>query len=182
MNIGFRGLASMNMLAWMLAWTLAFSTPARATIRQEVNYVNPATACQAVLTGDAEIRVKATGVRNESTTKNAYVICGYAKPSIDGGIANIRKLDIGFASLDSKDHYFDCTAVTGIGSKDAIYATRHVAAFAAGDYSSWVWTPGDWGSADDYIPYGFQPSITCLLPPQTAIVYTLDWYDLDIGN
>jgi len=157
----------------------AISMPARSALVQKVNYTNPAMACQASLPGDTSVRPKATGVRNESTSKSVYVICGYSKPTTDGSTANIRKLDIGFASLDGKDHYFDCTAVTGLGSAYATYTTKHVAAFGAGDYSPWVWTPSDWGSEDDYIPYSFQPSITCLLPPQTSIVYTLDWYDVE---
>ena len=168
-----------------LACVPAFMRHAQAELRQEANYLNPAAACQlSEPAGASYARPRATGFRNESLTRSAFVICGYGKPTMDGAAANIRYLILGVASMDGTSKTVNCTAATGLYGHQIyppMYSTLSVATNPDNTLGFINWFPADWGSQEPYIPGGYEPSVTCLLPPKTAIVYVANMYDLDFG-
>jgi len=168
-----------------LASAPAFMSRAQAELRQEANYLNPAAACQVIEpAGLAYTKTRATGLRNESATQGVFVICGYGKPTGDGSDANIRYLILAVASIDGTSKTVTCTAVTGLYGHQIYppaYSTLTVSTRTDNTMSFFDWFPANWGSTETYIPGGYEPSVTCFLPPKTAIVYVADMYDLDYG-
>ena len=168
--------------ATFLVCGLAANLPAHAATRLEANYQNSASACQlSIPTTDTQVRPKATGFRNESTTRSAFVICGYDLPTID---SFPLALHIEFVSLDGVNRTVSCTAVTGLsGLYDLVYSSKSAPSYGPPyyDYGLISWTPTDFGSTGS-IPNGFAPSVTCTLPPQTAITMIFNFYDLEIGS
>jgi len=167
------------LLSAVLAW-MAMSIAARAALRQNWGYGNPADACQlSIPTTDTQVRPKASGFRNESTSKSAFVICGYNTPTVDSASKQIL---IYFTSMDGMSRNISCTAVSGMaGAEPMVYSTKSISSTAAGTYTALLWTAGDFGGTSD-IPYGEAPSVTCTLPPQTAVTQVINAFDYEIGN
>lgn len=164
----------------MLAFGLGMSASSEAARRILYNYDNPATACQlSIPTTDTEVRPKATGFRNESTTKSAFVICGYGKPTNDSFMSGLR---MNFTSIDGTARNISCTAVSGLhGVYGSFYSTKSVSSTSGGSYSFLGWDPVDFSAVTE-IPYSFSASVTCTLPPQTAITLVYSRYELEIGS
>lgn len=165
----------------LLACGLVMSLPGNAATRLESNYQNPASACQlSIPTTDTQVRPKATGYRNESKTKSAFVICGYDLPTIDGFPLAIH-LEV--VSLDGAARTVNCTAVTGVsGLYTLVYSSKSVSTDPWPDgYGLVSWGPADFGGVDS-IPNGFVPSVTCTLPPQSAITMIFSFYNFEIGD
>ena len=165
----------------ILACGLAMSTPATAVMHTLFSYQNPAAACQLnTPTTDTQVRPKATGYRNESTSNSAFVICGIDKPGSD---TLILGFDLMFISIDGNIRTINCTAVTGIaGFSPLIYSAKSAPSIISGGFSYIGWASPDFSGTEDPIPYGYEPSVTCALPPQTAITAITTSYNLDIGN
>ena len=165
-------------IAAALALALGLCTTAGAAVRDVFSTANPATACQlSIPTTDTEVRPKATGFRNESTTKSAFIICGYIMPTPD---SNATFANIGLASLDGQAHTFNCTMVTGnYGFGAVMYATKAVTAPASGGQYT-AWGPTDFGASGSF-PGGSVVSITCPLPPQVTITFLQLGYKIDVG-
>jgi hypothetical protein len=161
---------------------LGHETPSstHATLRQNWGYGNPADACQlSIPTTDTQVRPKASGFRNESTGKSAFVICGYNTPSYD---STSKQILIYFTSMDGVSRNISCTAVSGMaGAEPMVYSTKSISSTAAETYTALLWTPADFGGTTD-IPYGEAVSVTCTLPPQTAITQIINAFDYEIGN
>lgn len=164
----------------LLAFGSAMSMPAHAALRQNWGYGNPADACQlSIPTIDTQVRPKASGYRNESTSKSAFVICGYNTPSYD---STSKQILIYFTSMDGASRNISCTAVSGMaGAEPMFYSTKSISSTAADTYTALLWTAADFGGTTD-IPYGESPSVTCTLPPQTAITQVINAFDYEIGN
>jgi len=162
----------------LLACGLALCTPVGAVIHATYNYLNPGAACQlSIPTTDTAVRPKATGFRNESTAKSAFVICGYGMPSNDQLVTSI---DLYFISIDGGSRNVSCTAVSGTaGLFPQVYSTK--SATSATTVTDMRWLPSDF-SGTSQIPYTFSPSVTCTLPPETSIVFVADGYNLDVGS
>ena len=164
----------------VIACGLAIFAPSHAALRQNWGYGNPADACQlSIPTTDTQVRPKASGFRNESTTKSAFVICGYGTPSYD---STSKQILIYFTSMDGISRNISCTAVSGMaGAEPMVYSTKSISSTAAETYTALLWTASDFGGTTD-IPYGESPSVTCTLPPQTAITQVINTFDYEIGN
>lgn len=164
----------------LLAFGFAICAPSHATKRENANYANPASSCQlSIPTTDTQVRPKATGYRNESTTKSAFVICGYDTPSKD---SNSKVVLVDFTSMDGVSRNISCTAVNGMaGTEPLTYSTKSVPSTYQGTFSALFWYPGDFGGTRD-IPLGEAMSVTCTLPPQTAITQLYNSFDSEIGN
>ena len=161
---------------------LATSISVNAATREEWNFQNTATSCQlATSSTNTQARGKTTGFRNESTTKNAIVLCGYNVPTVDSWPTS---LSIEVATIDGVARTVNCTAATGIsGLYDFIYSSKSVSSNVDNNGYGWLgWFPSDFGSTNDFIPGGYSPSVTCVLPPQTAISMLWDTYYLEIGG
>ena len=164
----------------VFACGLAMSAPSHAALRQNWGYGNPADACQlSIPTTDTQVRPKASGYRNESTSKSAFVICGYSTPTYD---STSKQILIYFTSMDAVSRNISCTAVSGMaGAEPLTYSTKSISSTAAETYTALLWTPADFGGTTD-IPYGEAVSVTCTLPPQTAITQVINAFDYEIGN
>ena len=162
----------------LLACGLALPAPVVAVQVAKYNYLNPAAACQlSVPTTDTAVRPKATGYRNESSTKSAFVVCGYGMPSND---SLVTLIDLHFVSIDGTPRNISCTAVSGTaGLFPQTYSTKSVSSGSGA--SQMQWAPSDFAGTTD-IPYTFSPSVTCTLPPLTAITFVDDGYRLEIGS
>ena len=160
---------------------LALSTPSAAA--EVYEYANPAAACQlSIPTTDIQVRPKATGFRNESTTKGAFVICGYSQPTKDATDGLPSSIQIYFHSIDDAGRNISSTTVTGVdGLWPMVYSTKTTQSTANGTCSDLAWGPGDFGGTSE-IPYGFHVSVTCSLPPQTSITSILNSVQYEIGN
>lgn len=159
---------------------LASSATTHAATRALTTNQNPGAVCQlSIPTTDTQIRPKATGFRNESTTKNAFVFCGNVMPTNDSFATSI---EIDFASMDGVARTISCTGVNGFpGIFAPSYSTKTVSSTANGTTAYLLWTPADFSGVDE-IPSGYAPSITCTLPPQTAITMVTNRSLLEIGN
>jgi hypothetical protein len=166
--------------ACLLALGLAMSASTHAALRQNWGYGNPGDACQlSIPTTDTQVRPKASGYRNESTSKSAFVICGYNTPSYD---STSKQILIYFTSMDGVSRNISCTAVSGMaGAEPMVYSTKSISSTAAETYTALLWTASDFGGTTD-IPYGESPSVTCTLPPQTAITQLINAFDYEIGS
>lgn len=165
-----------------LACALALSAPSTASVLYPVNYLNPAAACQlSTPTTDTQARPKASGYRNESATKSIFAICGFGT-STNGGSGTANYLEIDFTSIDGVSRNISCTAVSGIaGRYSQGYVTKSIPSLYDGSYAILTWSPEEFGWGGS-IPGGFAPSVTCTLPPQTAITLVGAGYVLDAGN
>ena len=154
---------------FVLTCGLATSVPAAATVSYPISYLNPAAACQlSVPNSNTQARPRASGYRNESATNSVSVICGFSA-SNDGSKSTVSYLIVNFTSIDGVSRNINCTAVSGLaGQYSQGYSTKSVSSRDSGNYATLGWEPDDfgWGAS---IPGGFAPSVTCTLPPQTAI-------------
>jgi len=162
----------------VLACGLVMSMPADAALHQTATFLNPAAGCQlSIPTTDTEVRPKATGFRNESTTKSAFVICGYPRPTADSMPADIELL---VHSMDGSARTVNCTAVTGIdGLYPPVYSSKSVSSNTSSALVQWF--PNDFGGTTT-IPNGYHVSVTCTLPPQTSIIALGSLIFVEIGN
>ncbi|GAA5006524.1 hypothetical protein FNZ56_05115 [Pseudoluteimonas lycopersici] len=141
-----------------------------------VDYVNGG-ACQlSIPTTDTGVRPKATGLRNESTTTSSFVICTIQRniPSSSSSDPNYVSVWANLYSLDGVSHDISCTAVVGIlagdASSDLKYSTKTESISNTTGSQAIFWTNSDFGGIyGDPITRSFNISITCKLPPQSAI-------------
>lgn len=165
-----------------LACGLAMSAPADATLHQAWTYQNPAEACQlSIPTTDTEVRPKATGFRNESTTKSAFVICGLVAPAQESSPNSFPiQVLLYMHSMDGIARIVNCTAVTGLdGVTPLVYSSKAEVSNSGVNYL--IWYPSDFGGTTT-IPNGYAISVTCTLPPQTSIISVAAWNSIEIGN
>lgn len=169
----------------LLAMGLATSASTHAALRQNWNYANPGSGCQlSIPTTDTQVRPKATGYRNESTTKSAFVICGFGTPTDDGTALNAN---LYFHSIDGVSRDISCTAVTGTeGLSQLVYSTKTVGSTAGGNASAMGWTDYDFAAqgAPSYVNIrdGWAVSVTCNLPPLTSITLANSKFQIEIGS
>ena len=161
----------------VLAIGLATSHETRAATITSLQHA-PGSVCQlSIPTTDTKFRPKATGARNESTTASSFVICTLPHAKTTG---SYKQIEIVFYSLDGISRILSCTAVPGVldSPDDPIrYSTKTANAFDTNAYHQYfVWSASDFGGTyGDPIPGGFNNSVTCNLPPQTAINIIEGW-------
>jgi hypothetical protein len=133
--------------------------------------------CQlSIPTTDTKFRPKAIGARNESSTTSSFVVCPLP---VTGASSNdyFQQVQVALYSLGGISRSVTCTAVSGWyfpGSDvDAKYSSKSAAVAGSGVSAVLLWRAPDFGEGNDGDPIksstGF--SITCNLPPQTAISY-----------
>lgn len=142
--------------------------------------------CQlSIPTTDTKFRPRATGARNESTTTSNFVICPFVVSPSDSDAAPVTSFYAMLYSLDGNAHNgVSCTAVTGIQSLGLppVYAAQTVDVPATGS-ASVNWYGSDFGGTDGTpITASANLSVTCLLPPQTAIDTLVFNYRYEIGT
>jgi hypothetical protein len=139
----------------------------------------PGSVCQlSIPTTNTGVRPKATGFRNESTTTSNFVICPLVSPT--GTSSDVFTfVNIALLSLDNRSHDVACTAVANAIS--ATYSSKTIAVGPSG--GSYQWSASDFaGTFGTPIVGSQEMSITCMLPPQTAIRFLGGYYNYEIGN
>jgi hypothetical protein len=162
------------LLATVIACGLVLPTSARAASVVEWNYLNPAASCQPSNAEDRpDLRPRATGLRNEGRTNGAFVICGYSEPGADGPST---AFEIWFAPMDGVSREIRCTAVTGLaGTSGPVYSSKSVSSTSKGTFAFLRWVGSDFYDTRGIMD-SFSASVTCLLPPQTAITLVTNRY------
>jgi len=143
-------------------------------------------ACQlSIPTTDTKFRPKATGARNESTTTSNFVICPIPSPVLNSGTDSFKLAAVYIYSIDGASHDVTCTAVTGYnGSTNLKYSSKTltVSSVYGAMGAPFLWSGADFGGANNIPIVGSATfSVTCLLPPQTAVNLFSGSYDYNIG-
>ncbi len=159
----------------------ALSTPTASADAVSTFALATGSGCQlSIPTTNTGVRPKATGIRNESQTASNFVICPIV---VTNGTTNgITGLTIGLYSLDGNTSYVSCTAVTGVfGNQMApqIYSTKIQPISSTIGYQMVSWFGDNFGG-NPGDPF-YVMSVTCLLPPQTAIDFIQTNYSYEVG-
>ncbi|MFT3898332.1 MAG: hypothetical protein QM719_11680 [Thermomonas sp.] len=142
--------------------------------------------CQlSIPTTDTKFRPKATGARNESATTSSFVICPFSITPSTSNASPVLGFYLTLYSLDGLAHNnVSCTAVTGIQTLGIppVYSakTADIPASGAGQLS---WLGADFGGTNgNPITGSANLSVTCNLPPQTAIDTLVTNFNYEIGT
>lgn len=159
---------------------LAGPLAATADTRLASSY-NPGSSCQlSIPTTDTSVRAKASGFRNESTSVSNFVICPIHTP-ITTDYGPFISLYVHVEPIGFIEREVSCTAVVGLTSGSLQYSTKTYT-FAHGGFNVY-WQASDFnGTAEDPINYSDISTITCLLPPQSLILFSGGNYYYDIGT
>jgi hypothetical protein len=160
---------------------MLLSQPAQAVVTTYDHFSNPARACQlSIPTTDTKVRPKATGYRNEGTT-NQFAICGL--DNLDFRTQSVLSFGIGLTSMDGAAHTVSCTAVNGVSGVFPLQYSTTTINVPATAFKQYLWDATNFGGAADAKILGsLNPSITCILPPNVAIIYLFEYSDIDIGT
>lgn len=138
----------------------------------EYAFINAAQGCQlSSPTIDTKVASRATGFRNDGTA-GSFVICGFWIPDQEG--VNFYTATVYLETTDGTTHDVTCTGVNGIAGiypQKYVAKTAHVEPGTTG--TNWItFLPADFGGVNGVtdIPQSDAFSITCALPPHTAIV------------
>lgn len=142
--------------------------------------------CQlSIPTTDTKYRPKATGARNESTTTSNFVICPFSISPSGGNASPVVLFYATLYSIDGVAHNnVSCTAVTGIQTLGLppVYSSKTVNIPATGA-ANVQWKGSDFGGTDGTpITGSANLSVTCNLPPQTAIDTLVTNFNYEIGT
>jgi hypothetical protein len=171
--------------SFVAIYGLAMPPAIEAAQTPGINFATGSVCQLSIPTTDTKFRPKATGARNESTTTSNFVICPLPS-SLQWTNDAFDDIYIGLYSLDGASHNVSCTAVSGWRESGYVYSTKNwvVTNTEVGHPDSYmVWNAGDFGgTAGDQITSSLAFSITCLLPPQTAIDYIQGELKYEIGT
>ena len=167
-----------------IAYAVA-TVPTATAATQVGSHFVPGSDCQlSIPTTNTQFRPKATGGRNESATVSNFVICPISSPLTYSNNNDFLGV-IRVYSLDGATHSVSCTAVSGYDQAALLYSTKTFDVGSA-DPSighATVWSAADFGgTAGDPIPGSAGFTMTCLLPPQTAIAHAIGAFVYNIGS
>ena len=150
-----------------------------------INFATGSVCQLSIPTTNTGVRPRATGFRNESTTTGNFVICPLPS-SLQWTNDAFDDIYIGLYSLDGANHNVSCTAVSGWRESGYVYSTKNfvVTNTEVGHADTYIeWRANDFGGMDgERITSSLAFSITCQLPPQTAIDYIQGELRYDIGT
>lgn len=165
-------------LVFCLAIASCAAQPAFAAPPNEYATV-PGSQCRVAGTngGDPnhQFDTRATGSYNRSTTSGLFVICPFVvtPTPIEGGV--VVNMNLSAFVTDNHPRDMTCTAVVGSLNRpiQPLYSAKTVTITgpSANDPTVITWTPDDFGGASysGGIVGSAWGTITCLVPPQTAI-------------
>ena len=162
-----------TLTATLLALTFAAAQAHAADPNQYASV--PGGVCKVSSTsasGSNQFDARAIGARNFGTTGGVFVICPFVltPTPIEGGV--VTELNLSAFTLDGATRPMTCTAVIGSLTRyiDATYSAKTVA--VDGSMSTTLtWTASDFNGASPTggIVGSAWATVTCLVPPQTAI-------------
>lgn len=160
-------------LAAGLACFVASHGLATLAMAQTSDYATGAVCQLSIPTTDTQFRPKAIGARNESTTTSSFVICPLQSSGATGGLNIYTDVSLKISSMDAATKSINCTAVTGYpdgGTYDVRYSAKAVNLNDSARWDLVHWFASDFGgNPGDPIVGSAYFSVTCMLPPQTAI-------------
>jgi hypothetical protein len=149
--------------------------PADAVNAQRYIQDQGGAACQlSVPTISSQVRPRASGMRNEGTSSE-FVICQYP------GVGDFSEVDMRIESIDGAAHDIHCTAVDGDTQVSLVYASKTASIDAEADGALLKWLPADFGWTNSSMLYFPDLSVTCNLPPGTAITNIAAGYTEYVG-
>lgn len=160
---------SMALSSFGAVWLL--SSP--VALAQTSDYATGSVCQLSIPTTDTLFRPKATGARNESTAASNFVICPLQGSAASSDQSAYARVGLKVSSLNGATASISCTAVTGYpfgGIYDIRYSAKTVNLNNSAQWDFFEWQAGDFGGTPgDPIVGSAYFSVTCLLPPQTAI-------------
>ena len=168
-------------LAGLVAVYGLISTPPAHAATMFTQAIATGSVCQlSIPTTNTGVRPKATGFRNESTKTSNFVICPLPIPNYTGH--GFTTVTVGLYSLDGAVRNVTCTAMTSWfgGGLIPVYSSKTVAVKTTTTNDIIVWNAPDFGAPEGY--WFTVMSVTCNLPPQTAIAVIEGYYNYDIGT
>jgi hypothetical protein len=176
-----------NLAVGALTLGLAAALPAHA-VTYTASIAIPGGSCQlSIPTTNTGVRPKATGFRNESATVSNFVYCPVANP-VASNNNMFTQLIAAVYSIDGAPHLVTCTAVVGaydFPTAPLIYSSKSEAVDSTDTPIGQVftWTAADFGGTEgDPIVGSVLSSVTCSLPPQTAISFIQAPYSYATGQ
>ena len=138
--------------------------------------------CQlSIPTLDTKFRPKASGARNESTTASYFVIC--PARGFSSALDTVTQVVADFSYMPPpgvSGATISCSAVSGSASAANLRYSTKSTTFPG--YAPLAWTGDDFGGlAGSPIPNSLVMSVTCLMPPQTAVDAYNATYSYEIG-
>ena len=175
---------STTLAGFVAVYGLAAMSSVEAAQSTGVNFATGSVCQLSIPTTNTGVRPKATGFRNESTTTSNFVICPLPS-SLQWTNDAFAYVYLGLYLLDGASHNVSCTAVSGWRESGYVYSTKSwvVTNTEVGQPDSYIpWSAKDFGgTADDQIASSLAFSITCQLPPQTAIDFIEGELKYEIG-
>ena len=128
---------------------------------------------------------RATGARNESTTAGIFVVCPFNLSPVPANGGVITEMNVTLYSIDGTPRTVSCTTVIGSINRfiPATYSAKSANLPAEATGTVATWTAADFGgTAGAGIPGSAWTTVTCNLPPQTAIGLLYAKYNPNLGS
>jgi len=137
--------------------------------------------CKAATQGYANgARHRPLAVANESAA-NIFVTCNWQGDDRAGSVRGAKRLSVAIGNTGTAARDVTCTLVNGHQTGGLVFASYvpKTASVAPGGSVDLEWLPADVGNAG---ASGIdRPSVSCALPPQTALQHTRREYNEDVG-
>ncbi len=164
-----------GLACFVAAYGLTTAPEAQATTTSTYVFATGSGCQLSIPTTNTGVRPRATGFRNESTTVSNFVICPMPSPNSSGFTSVIFAL----YSLDGVSRDVTCTAVKNWFGSSPTYSSKTLAVTTTTAWQNLTWDASDFGgTAGDPV---LLMSVTCLLPPQTAVDAYNATYNSEIG-
>lgn len=168
--------ASLNATCLLVAALSAAPASQAATVA--TNQIATGSGCQlSTPTTNTAVRPKASGIRNESASISNFVICPVVLSNASGN--GITALYLGLYSLDGTSRNVTCTAVSNWFGTSQVYSSKTLAVTTTLSYQIIQWDATNFGgiAGGTFVAL----SVTCNLPPQTAINLLQSSYIYAVG-
>lgn len=128
----------------------------------------------------ADTRYRPLAVGNESSG-NIYVSCNFQGDDSPNTVRAAKSLSVTVSNFDASAQDVTCTLVNGHQTGALVFATYtpKTVSIPAGGFAELTWIPDEVSNSK---PSGIdRPSLSCVLPPQTALQHTRREYNEDVG-
>lgn len=128
----------------------------------------------------ADTRYRPLAVGNESAG-NIFVSCNWQGDDRTGTVRAAKSLSVTISNFHAAAQDVTCTLVNGHQTGNLVFASYvpKTVTIAAGGFAELTWLPAE---VDNSKPSGIdRPSLSCVLPPQSALQHTRREYNEDVG-